>query len=104
MDHEAYEKQMIDHVNRNSAKKSLKNEVITNADRMALKIGFKRTLLALLTTLIFALSLAGFVMTAIVQGYLAVVTFMASIVVLMFAISLLGAQGISRTVNRGESK
>ena len=76
-------------------------------DVMTLKRGLKRLTVALLTTVGFALSAAGLIVTATVPGYLAVVLFLASVMVLGISITMLYAQGINRrtyTESKGERK
>lgn len=111
MDHEAYENEMIDAVNRNAEAKSNQlntgtpnGKVITKRDKTTLKRGFKRTLLALLTAVMFAISVFGFIATATAQGYLAVAVFITSIAMLGCGFIFLYAQGIGYTESQGESK
>ena len=102
MDHNAYEKQMIDHVNRNAEEKNHKEPVITKADKYALTRGLKHILHSLITVVMFAASVSGFIVTAIVPGYLAVAAFIASIAAAVATFILVYAQGLTGTVNRGE--
>ena len=104
MDHEAFEKEMIDHVNRNAEEKHHKEPVITKNDKYALTRGLKHILISLITVVMFAASVSGFIVTAIVPGYLAVTAFIASIAAAVATFILVYAQGIIRTENRGESK
>ena len=101
MDHEAYENEMIDGVNRHAEEQSVRFEtsipkraVITKEDTTALKTGLKRMLLALLTAFLFALSIFSFVATATATGYWAVILFISAIVLLGWSFVLLYAQGI----------
>lgn len=110
MDHNAFEKEMIDGVNRNAeekreqAKTSTTNrKVFTEKDAASLKRGLKRTGLALGTVILFALTVFGFIATATATGYLAVALFLSSIVLGIWAFTFLYAQGINAN-NRGESK
>lgn len=113
MDHEAYENEMMDAINRHgeeavdeSAKPSnhMRNQVVTKNDAIVVIRGLKRTLFALLTIALFAISALGFITVASVQGYMAVVLFFASILGLVFAFVLLYAQGVVHIESRGESK
>lgn len=101
MDHEAYEKEMIDTVNRHAEEQGVQFEtsipqraVITKKDTSTLKIGLKRMLLALLTAFLFGLSIFSFIATATATGYWAVILFISAIVLLGWAFVLLYAQGI----------
>lgn len=108
MDHEAYENEMIDAINRHGEEavdESVKlNKVVTKNDAIVVIRGVKRTLFALLTIALFAISALGFITVASVQGYMAVVLFFASILGLVFAFVLLYAQGVVHIESRGESK
>lgn len=116
MDHEAYEKQMIESVNRNAeeASKPLDvgtsekvNSVVGKRDTSILKRGLKRTLLALVTVGLFAISACGFFKTATTPGYLAVLLFLLSVFEMMAAVTLLYTQGITNTMHtesKGETK
>ena len=111
MDHEAYEKQMIDTINRNAEEKSKKVEVctsnskvITTADKTTLKRGLKRTILALLTAIMFGFSVTGFITVATAPGYLAVLLFIGSLAALGGAFILLYAQGIVNAESKGDHK
>ena len=108
MDHEAYENEMIDAINRHceeTVDESVKlNKVVTKNDAIVVIRGLKRTLFALLTIALFAISALGFITVASVQGYMAVVLFFASILGLVFAFVLLYAQGVVHIESRGESK
>ncbi len=98
MDHDAYVKEMIGHINRNAAEKSkpapAKQKVFTKADGTNLKRGLIRTVLALFTTAVFAGAVFGFIAVAFMPGYLAVLLFVTSIIVAVGAFILLYAQGI----------
>ena len=101
MDHEAYEKEMIDTVNRHAEEQGVHFEtgisqraVITKKDTSTLKIGLKRMVLALFTAVLFALSIFSFIATATATGYWAVILFISAIVLLGWAFVLLYAQGI----------
>ncbi len=109
MEHDAYENQMIDLVNRNAKEKksglyetttTVKKRIFTKTDVSTLRRGLRRTLLALLTALIFALSIFCFITVATETGYLAVFLFLAAIVFMGFAFILLYAQGILHTMSQ----
>lgn len=111
MDHEAYENEMMDAINRHgeeAAEKEVKlNRVVTKNDARTVVRGLKRTLLALLTAALFAIAVLGFIVVAKAPGYLAVVLFFASVLALICSFILLYAQGITLkgTEERaGESK
>ena len=113
MNHEAFENQMIDAINRNAEEKHrsthtgtapTKRSVFTKADLMAFRRGLKRTLIALLTAALAALSVFGFIRTAVATGYWAVILFLASLVELVWVVILLYAQGIIRAESRGDRK
>ena len=61
-----------------------------------LKRGLKRIALALLITASFALAVAGFIGVAFTSGYLAVLLFLASVLVLAIAFVLLYGYGMNR--------
>jgi hypothetical protein len=107
MDHEAYEKEMIDRVNRNAEEKSkpakAKQKVFTKADGYKLKRGLVATILALFTTSVFALAVCGFISVAFMSGYLAVLLFITSIMEAVCGFILLYALGIL-TGSAGEGK
>ena len=106
MDHEAYENQMIDGVNRNAEEKSKQVEIgssehlakviplFTKKDSRVLSRGFKCAILALITAASFVFSVAGFITTAMVPGYLAVALFIVSLLMLGCAVILLYALGL----------
>ena len=111
MNHDAYEKQMIDGVNHHAednikyVKTNIRKEsVVTKEDTAALKTGFKRTLISLITIILFSLSACGFVAVATARGYLAVVLFIVSIVVMGLAFSFLYAQGLASAESSGDKK
>lgn len=111
MDHEAYESQMIDTVNRNAEEKNrqagtaetpvAKKKLLTKADVKALKHGGKRVLVALFTTILFILSIVSFIAVATAKGYVAVILFISGIVLLVWAFIFLYAQGITKIESRG---
>ena len=110
MNHDTYEKEMIDGINRHAEEKS--QQTITHSSKVttaktdfeALKRGFKRTVLALLTAILFGLSVFAFIATATATGYWAVVLFLSAIVLMFWAFVLLYAQGVVRTGRYGGSK
>ena len=109
MDHEAFEKEMINSVNRHSEKwdqitfdgefpeevNNHKVKVFDKKDASALKTGLKRMTVALATAFLFALSIFCFIITATATGYWAVILFFAAVVHMVWAFILLYAQGIS---------
>lgn len=108
MDHEAFEKEMIDHINRKTEEKSkpakAKPKVFTKKDGEALKMGFVRTMFSLFTTAVFAVAVMGFIAVGVTPGYLAVFLFIASLATAVSGVILLYAQGILGDESRGESK
>lgn len=112
MDHEEYENQMIDGVNRHAEERAgtyesatvAKKRVFTKTDARALRQGLKRTVLALFTAVLFALSVYGFIAVATVTGYWAVGLFLSAIVVMGSAFILLYAQGITHVESKGDKK
>ena len=111
MDHKAFENEMIDAVNRNAEARSKRvrtaapeSKVFTKKDVAFLKIGLKRTGIALLTIVLIAMAVAGFIATATATGYWAVILFLLSVVISILAFIFLYAQGIVLANNRGESK
>ena len=115
MDHEAYENEMIDGVNRHTKEwdqitfdseitPTEKNRVVTKTDTRALRQGFKRMVLALFTTALFALSIFCFIVTATATGYLAVFLFFSAIVLMVWAVIFLYAQGVADVGSKGDSK
>lgn len=106
MDHDAYENHMIEAINQHGEKTNaepVKKKIMNKSDAIVVAVGLKRTLLALLTAAISAISVVGLITVAKVTGYIAVLLFFASILGLLGAFVLLYAQGISRTES-GESK
>ena len=106
MDHEAFEKEMIDTVNRHAEEKTTPSESIPTAklDAAIMKRGLKRMGIALLTTVEFIGAVFGFIWTTFLPGYLAVLAFLASDFVLVCAICMLYAQGITRKGIQGDNK
>ena len=109
MEHDAFEKEMFDTVSRHgkAADKKIPIEatrVVDKNDGRVVIRGLKRTLLALLTAVTFAASGLGFIVTAKVPGYLAVLLFFVSILALVASFVLLYSQGIISVESKGESK
>lgn len=102
MNHEEFEKEMIDGVNRNAEEKSMccenavttEQSLFTKTDVTILTLGLKRMVIALFTAVLFAISVCGFIVTALARGYLAVLLFFASVLALVCSIVFLYAQGI----------
>ena len=109
MDHDAFEKEMFESVNRHSgewklltfdgefeeAPKSHKLKVFTKKDVSTLVTGLKVLVVALFTASLFGLAVFAFIATATATGYWAVVLFIAAIVLLLWAFIFLYAQGVS---------
>ena len=109
MDHEAYENEMMDAVNRHKEEADTKSEakwsmVMNKNDARVVVRGLRRTLIALLTAAMFAIAVIGFITVAKAPGYLAVLLFFASILALGCSFILLYAQGIIHVESQGESK
>lgn len=82
-------------------------KIFNKTDVDVLKRGLKRVVVALVMAATFVIAVLGFVVTAIAPGYLAVILFLASILMLVMAFALLYAQGINRrihTESQGENK
>jgi hypothetical protein len=115
MDHEAYENEMIDSVNRHADEKDLyadafestvttKKSVFAKTDAKALKLGLKRTLLAIFTALLFALAVFCFILVATAKGYWAVMLFFAALAFMGCGYIFLYAQGITNAGSKGDNK
>lgn len=107
MDHDAYENHMIETINQHGEKtttETVEKKIMNKDDVRVVIVGLKRTLLALLTAAILAISVIGFITVAKVNGYMAVLLFFASVLGLIGSFILLCAQGITRVESRGESK
>lgn len=115
MDHNVYENQMIDGVNRNAEEKnhhtSTQEEPVvataslfTKTDATALKRGIKILLVALLTAAQFALAVFCFIKVATTTGYWAVILFLGAILLLVWAFVFLYALGIIPGGRQGEGK
>lgn len=68
-------------------------------DMSILKRGLRRTVLALVTEIVFALTVFDLVLTARAPGYLAVILFLASILLAGATVVLLYAQGLQDGVH-----
>ena len=68
-------------------------------DMSILKRGLRRTVLALVTEIVFALTVFDLVLTARAPGYLAVILFLASILLAGAMVVLLYAQGLQDGVH-----
>ena len=104
MNHEVFEKEMIDGVNRHAEEQrkhsastvTTKLSLFTKTDATTLKRGLKRMVIALFTAVLFAIAIFGFIVTAIATGYMAVMIFLTSVVILGCAFAFVYAQGITR--------
>lgn len=98
MDHDVWEDSLLETFERREEAKSSSNvrkiQFMNKADTRTVVVGLKRTLLALLTILMFAATILGFVVVASAHGYMAVLLFFASILGLIVSYILLYAQGI----------
>ena len=105
MDHEAYENEMIEAVNRHGEESGKKTEAVWNKnDARVVARGLRRTLVALLNAATFAVAVIGFIAVAKATGYLAVLMFFVSLLMLVASFILLYAQGIIRVESQGERK
>ena len=96
MNHEEFERDMIDAVNRNADEKAALHEsAFAKTDKTIMTRGLKRVGVALLTAASFVISFVGIIVTAFVPGYMAVLTFAASGVGLLITLVLLYAQGLN---------
>lgn len=81
---------------------------MNKTDLDILKRGLKRTGLALITEIVFALAVFDLAVTAVAPGYLAVLLFLAAIMLVGATIVLLYAQGVTarweHTESQGDSK
>jgi hypothetical protein len=109
MDHEAYENEMMDAVNRHKEEADTKSEakwsmVMTKNDARVVARGLKRTLIALLNAATFALAVLCFITVAKVKGYWAVMMFFVALLNLAVSFILLYAQGIIHVESKGDGK
>lgn len=108
MDHEAYEKQMIDIVNRHSEEFSEEtctvDSTLTESDAQTMSRGIKRIVVAALTVFVFVVSVHFFAAVATATGYWAVVLFFVAIWLMLAAVVLMYALGIDNVRSRGDSK
>lgn len=70
---------------------------MNKSDINTFKRGFRRTVLALLTAAFFVLGVCGLIKTASVPGYLAVITFIASLASMFASLVCMFAQGVTIT-------
>lgn len=78
---------------------------MSKTDIKTFKRGLRRVTVALITALAFVIAIIGFIAVAFVNGYLAVLLFLASLAALGIAFILLYAQGIgpkTYTESKGE--
>lgn len=107
-----YEQEMIDAVNRHAEEQSqhtdtaTKNRFVNKKSALIMGRGIARLLFALLTAVLFAISVYGFIVVASVTGYWAVLLFTVSVVNLFWAFVLMYVQGRTRknTEGRGDDK
>lgn len=66
--------------------------------------GLKRMVIALVTAGLFGLAVYDFIATATATGYWAVILCVSAIVMLIWALRLLNAQGTNKTESDGDSK
>lgn len=103
MNHEAWENDMIDTFGQRNQESTQKTQekkrvrIMSKEDSAALVVGLKRTLLALITIVLFAASILGFIAVAYMHGYAAVGTFFGSILTSLATFTFLFAQGITPT-------
>ena len=102
MDHEVFEKEMFDGVNRHAEENSkcskstvtMKPRLFTKKDAANLTKGLRCMVFAIFTAGMFAVSVLGFIKVTSVTGYLAVGLFVASVLSMVTAIIFLYALGI----------
>lgn len=108
MDHEAYEKQMIDGVNRHaevsSVETSTVDSTLNESDVRTIGRGLRRLVLAVLTVFLFSASVYFFVTVGTLTGYWAVLRFLLAIWAMFAAVVFLYALGITPMGRRGDSK
>ena len=110
MDHDVYEEQMIDMVNRHADESAKAQPKVTTQEQVSGKLmamtfwrGTKTLILALITVAIFALTANSFLMVGSKAGWWAVVAFLGGIVLLFFAAAFLYALGLV-IGRKGETK
>ena len=111
MDHDAYEDQMFDVVNRNAEERAdahaevtpTKEKAFDKRDAQTLWRGIKCLILALITAALYALSVNSILLVSTKVGWWAVVAFLAGIILLIFATTLLYALGLV-IGRKGETK
>ena len=99
-----YEQEMIDAVNRHAEEQSRytctqDTPSKAKANAKTLGRGLTRMLFAILTAVMFAISVYGFIVVASLTGYWAVLLFHVSVVNLFWAFFLLYTQGLTRKTN-----
>jgi hypothetical protein len=115
MEHDVFEQEMIDGVNRHAEMKwhytgthesatPVEKSGFIKEDVRILMRGLKRIVLALLTTFLFALSVFDFIAVATATGYWAVALFITAISMLTTAFILLYVQGITYMESKGDDK
>lgn len=115
MNHEAYENEMIDGVNRHAGEweqitfdyegtDTAKSGPAKNTGVRILGRGLRCVVLALFTAAVFGLSVFDFIAVAYSTGYLAVALFICAIALLAVAFILLYAQGITDKESQGDDK
>lgn len=112
MKHDAWENEMLETFERREEEAAktadqVKKPVKSKAGSRTVFIGLRRTMLALLTIMLFAATICGFVTVAHARGYLAVLLFFVSVLGLVSSYILLYAQGITNVMpkeSKGESK
>jgi hypothetical protein len=109
MDHDAYENEMMDTVNRHREEAAKKAKVkwsmvVNKNDARVFARGLKRTLIAMLTAVTFAAAVMCFITVAKVTGYWAVLMFFVALIVLAASLVLLYAQGILRVESQGDNE
>ena len=78
---------------------------MTKSKLKTIKKGLHRVAVALITAATFVIAILGFIAVAFTKGYLSVLLFLVSLVVLGLAVILLYAQGIGpRTFTESEGK
>ena len=77
---------------------------MNKADWNVLKKGLKRLALSLFTAALFAVAVYGLIVTAMVSGYVAVLLFVTSVVMMLSSFVFLYAHGLDSTEDKGESK
>lgn len=92
MDHD--EKQTVEYTDA-PERTTPKRRVFTKADAKALRRGFKRMIVALFTALLFGLAIFSFIAAATATGYWAVILFFSGLVLTIWTVVFVYAQGIA---------